>query len=278
MQTVNSLSGGKTSSYIAANYPADYDVFALARIDDVNCKFPDAKIRQYVEDKLQQPFIATAEDDAIIYTMMDLEQHIGRAITWVTGITFDKLIQRKGGYLPNVLTRYCTTEMKMQPIFDWWHKTVGQVIDMRIGFRANEQGRAKRMLAKLVDGIDSYNATFVQHSDGRNKWQQVQWRTVSFPLIDDGIYKDTIEKYWLGKPVRFAAFNNCVGCFHRNPMFLNKMAQDHPNKMQWFADQEQHTGNQFRKDVDYKSIMAYKPQVELFNDDFATCDSGNCGI
>ena len=27
MKTVNSLSGGKTSSYIAANYPADYDVF-----------------------------------------------------------------------------------------------------------------------------------------------------------------------------------------------------------------------------------------------------------
>ena len=46
MKTVNSLSGGKTSSYIAANYPADYNVFSLVRTDDKNCMFPDTKIRQ----------------------------------------------------------------------------------------------------------------------------------------------------------------------------------------------------------------------------------------
>lgn len=48
MKTVNSLSGGKTSSYIAANYPADYNIFALVRIEDKNCKFPDEKIRREV--------------------------------------------------------------------------------------------------------------------------------------------------------------------------------------------------------------------------------------
>ena len=34
MKTVNSLSGGKTSSYIAIHYPADYNVFALVHSDD----------------------------------------------------------------------------------------------------------------------------------------------------------------------------------------------------------------------------------------------------
>ena len=72
MKTMNSLSGGKTSSYIAANYPADYDVFSLVRIEDQNCRFPDEKIRQEVEDRIQAPFIGTAEDDTIIYTMLDL--------------------------------------------------------------------------------------------------------------------------------------------------------------------------------------------------------------
>ncbi len=52
MRTVNSLSGGKTSSYIAVYYPADYNVFSLVRTDDTNCLFPDAKIRQIVSDKL----------------------------------------------------------------------------------------------------------------------------------------------------------------------------------------------------------------------------------
>ena len=96
MKTVNSLSGGKTSAYIAANYPADYNVFALVRIEDEAAKFPDKKIRQIVEDKIQAPFIATAEDDVIIYTMLDLEQHIGQKIDWVTGKTFDEITKRNG--------------------------------------------------------------------------------------------------------------------------------------------------------------------------------------
>jgi len=36
MKTVNSLSGGKTSAYLAAHFPADLDVFALVCIDDHN--------------------------------------------------------------------------------------------------------------------------------------------------------------------------------------------------------------------------------------------------
>ena len=87
MKTVNSLSGGKTSSYIAANYPADYNVFSLVRTDDKRCMFPDNKIRQQVSDRLGTEFIGTLEDDTIIYTMLDLEQYIGQKIDWVTGKT-----------------------------------------------------------------------------------------------------------------------------------------------------------------------------------------------
>ena len=82
--TMNSLSGGKTSSYIAANYPADYNVFSLVRTNDKKCLFPDAKIRQYVSDRIGTEFIGTLEEDAIIYTMLDLEQFIGSKIDWVT--------------------------------------------------------------------------------------------------------------------------------------------------------------------------------------------------
>ena len=97
MKTVNSLSGGKTSSYIAVNYPADYNVFALVRTSDKNCLFPDAKIRQIVSDKIGTEFIGTLEDDLIIYTMLDLEQFLGTKINWVTGKTFDEIIIRKNG-------------------------------------------------------------------------------------------------------------------------------------------------------------------------------------
>jgi len=149
MKTVNSLSGGKTSSYIAANYPADYDVFSLVRIEDENCRFKDEKIRKEVEDRIEAPFIATAEDDTIIYTMLDMEQFIGRPITWLTGPTFEESIKKHGGYLPN--------------------------------------------------------------------------------------------------------------------------------KMQWFADQETDNAT-WRSDCRYSDILKWKKQLQLFDDDFNECDSGNCGI
>ena len=81
-KTVNSLSGGKSSSYIAANYPADYNVFALVRTNDKSCLYPDKKIRQIVSDKISQEFIGTLEQDNIIKIMLDLEQYIGREIIY----------------------------------------------------------------------------------------------------------------------------------------------------------------------------------------------------
>jgi hypothetical protein len=281
MKTVNSLSGGKTSAYIAAHYPADHDVFALVRIEDENCRFKDKKIRREIEDRIQAPFIGTAEEDEIIYTMLDLEQYIGREISWVTGLTFDEVVRTKGGWLPNKLHRYCTTNMKLIPIFEWWYKEIGEPVDMRIGFRANEQRRAKKMIGKKNDnGLLEIKATVSKHPDGRNKWQVFEWQAPSFPLIIDNIYKDTIEEYWKDKPVRFAWMNNCVGCFHRNEILLKKMFQRNPEKMQWFADQEIGRGGKgtWKTGVTYEQIKNYKLQFELFEDDFDECDSGYCGL
>lgn len=282
MKTLNSLSGGKTSSYIAANYPADYDVFSLVRIEDQNCKFPDEKIRREVEDRIQAPFIGTAEDDMIIYTMLDLEQYIGRPITWVTGRTFDQITTRKDKvYLPNKVQRFCTIEMKIEPMFYWWAENIGEPVETRIGFRANEMRRAKNMLDRCnADGLTEFKATFEKLPDGRNKWQNVPYQKPAFPLIEDGLFKDTIEEYWKNKPVRFAWMNNCVGCFHKNPMLLKKMWEKHPNKLEWFAKRERESinGATWRSDITYDEVKAWNAQFELFDDDFNECDSGYCGL
>jgi hypothetical protein len=283
MKTVNSISGGKTSAYIAANYPADYNVFSLVRTEDKSCLFPDKKIRQEVEDRIQKPFLGTLEDDIIIYTMLDLEQFIGQKIEWVSGITFDEVVQTKGGWLPNKLHRYCTTNMKLIPIFEWWHKTLfPDPAEMRIGFRANEESRAKRMMEKRNEnGILEIKATVEKRKDGRNKWEIFEWQVPTFPLISNGVFKDSIELFWQDKPVRFAYMNNCIGCFHRNEILLKKMSELHPNKFEWFAKQERgrenghwrgHTG------ITYDQIKNHHLQIELELTDFTDCDSGYCGL
>ena len=280
MKTVNSISGGKNPAYITAHYPADYNVFALVRTDDKNCMFPDPKIRQKVSDKIGAEFIGTLEDDTIIYTILDLEQYIGRKITWVTGKTFDKTIitTKKGTkYLPNKVARYCTTELKTIPILKWQYEQIKKPVIMRFGYRANENKRAVRMLDKTNDnGFTVVKATFSKKK-GRNVWGYYEYCKPEFPLINDNIYKDTIEKYWQDKPVRFAYMNNCVGCWWRSPLLLKKMSNKYPNKMKWFAEQET-SKSKWRSDVSYKDIISWETQTELFDDDFNDCDSGYCGI
>jgi hypothetical protein len=281
MKTVNSLSGGKTSSYIAANYPADYNVFSLVRTSDKKCMFPDAKIRQQVSDRLGTEFIGTLEEDTIIYTMLDLEQYIGSKIDWVTGKTFDDaIVKTKKGtkFLPNKMARYCTTELKTMPILYWMYDEIKEPVIMRFGYRANETRRAIKMIDKTdEEGYTKVKATFTTLKDGRNSWGEYRYCKPEFPLIDDNIYKDTIEEFWKDKDVRFAYMNNCVGCWWRSPLLLKKMHNKHPEKMQWFADQET-SKSKWRSDVKYSEILKWKTQTELFDDDFNECDSGYCGL
>ena len=213
--------------------------------------------------------------------MLDLEQFIGSKIDWVTGKTFDKITVRNGKrYLPNVTQRFCTTEMKLQPIFDWWKKEINQVVEMRIGFRANEQRRAKTMLEKTNQNGFLEMKAIVGKRKTQNKWSMIEWQKPNFPLIANPTFKDTIENYWQDKRVRFAYMNNCIGCFHRSPVLLKHMSDKHPNKFQWFVDAEKNGYGKrtFKIGMKYKDIRNSLKQTELFDNDFNECDSGYCGL
>ncbi len=103
MKTINSLSGGKTSSYLAYHYPADYNIFSLVRIEDKRCTPKDKKLVQIISDKIQMDFIATAESDLTLKAVLNLEQLIQKEIIWVTGKTFEEVNKKATGGkgLPN---------------------------------------------------------------------------------------------------------------------------------------------------------------------------------
>lgn len=284
MKTFNSISGGKTSAYLEVHYPSDYRAFALVRTDDKRCLFPDPKLRQMVSDRIEMEFIGTLEDDIIINTIFDLEQYTGREIKWVTGKTFDEVINRKSGIpnLPQPMRRFCTAELKVEPLFQYWKSLNIDAWECRFGFRANEMRRAKNTDEKLNKNGYLTHKTIIGKKGNRNKWADIEYQKPVYPLINDGIFKDRIENYWKDKPVRFAWMNNCVGCMHKEPILLKKMMLLHPNKLQWFIDQENKAkvmrGNTWRQDVTYEQISYWNPQYELFEDDFNECDSGYCGL
>lgn len=283
MKTINSLSGGKTSSYIAKHYPADFNIFSLVRVDDKKCLFPDEKVRQMVSDRIGHEFIGTAEEDIIIYTMLDLEQFIGQKIEWISPKSFEEVIALHGKkkYLPNKQQRYCTVDMKVAPIAQWCYENTKLPIEMRIGFRANETRRANNMIERENEnGLQTFKFNIGKHKNGNNKWKEMEYRKVTFPLIGANIRKDVIEEFWKDKPVRFAYMNNCVGCFHRSPLFLKHMSEKAPKQFEWFAKQERDDNYKakWRGDTTYDNIKKFNKQFELFDDDFNECDSGFCGL
>ena len=154
---------------------------------------------------------------------------------------------------------------------------------MQIGYRANETDRANNMLAQTnADGLLTMKLSTEMNltkKGWRNKNTLFAWQRPFFPLIEDGIFKQDISKFWEGKPVRFADYNNCAGCFHRNPLFLAKMFDEQQAKMQWFADQEKgRKRGTWRSDIRYEDLKKWKAQRTLDFAHMPGCWSGFCEV
>lgn len=267
IKTVNSLSGGKTSSYMATHYPADYNVFALIRIEDPRAAPKDKGLVKLVSDKIGQEFIASAEDDRTLQLILDLEQSIGQEILWLTGETFDALIRRRKR-LPNKMWRFCTQEMKMNPIFHWWQNNFIDPIEMRIGYRYDELERAERFTntMRVIVGRTK--------TGNRNRWGDLHWRTGKFPLIDDKILNYHVKQWAVSTGFEFPQDSNCVGCFWKADQQLRKNWEDNPEKMQWFSDQE--SIGTWKKDIKYQNIRRLPLQTEFLFGTGAGCQAGYC--
>ena len=254
MHTINSLSGGKTSSYMAVHYPADYNLFALVTIEDYNCQPKDRQLVQKVSDKIGKEFIATAEDDKTLYAIFDLEQKIGKEIIWLNDLSFDELL-RKRKRLPNKIWRFCTIEMKMMPIFNWWQQNINEKVIMNIGYRYDEMERSSRLSNKIKVVVG-------RTTDGkRNKWGEIEWREARFPLIEDKILHYKVKEWADDSGIIFPNDSNCVGCFWKPHQQLRKNWDENTNKMQWFANQE--VTRRWKLETTYERIKKHPIQSDF---------------
>jgi hypothetical protein len=268
MKKVNSLSGGKTSSYMAKHFKADYNIFSLVRIEDERCKPKDESIVKYVSDKIGTDFIATAESDKTLYVVRDLEQLLGQEIIWVIGETFEQVISRRKA-LPNMMWRFCTTEMKMKPIFEYCRNNIADIVDMQIGFRYDEKERANRE-------NNTFKAIVGQSENGRNKWKDIEWRKTSYPLIDNQVFHFHVGDWAKETGLTFPADSNCVGCFWKPFQQLRKNWEDEPLKMQWFSDMEKKMRRKFKKEMSYEKVKGLGLQADFFFGVGSGCQAGFC--
>jgi len=279
MKTVNSLSGGKTSSYIAMHYPADYELFALVCIDDHNAAGhlkKDKKVIQEVNDRLQKycshenEFVATAEDPKTIYAVLELEQLIGREIIWLRGKGFEQVMDEAKA-VPNIFKRFCTTEMKMRPIFEFLFKYTKLPVEMRIGYRYDEIERKDRFTDTF-----KYVAACKNYGLRRNEWAEIMWRVGSFPLINDKKFHGDIVKFWKDYNIDFPLDSNCQNCFWKDPQQLRKNYDTNPAIMKWAGVQEEIRGYTFKSDISMFNAFKLGLQQEFMFGTGSGCQAGFC--
>ena len=306
MKIVNSLSGGKTSSFMAVHFPADHNLFAVVCLDDPECRVKDPSLLRYAQDKLAAyspewgEFSGTAESDLTLAAMRDLEQIMGQEIVWVRGPSFDTLLAGRQTRLPSWARRYCTADMKIAPIAQWvfmnlaapteaisppkkkevpyGYKNTICNVEMRIGLRADEPNRVWRMREKADAGI--FNFPICQKIDTRRHTnKKMLYRTVRMPLADEGIKNRDVKAYWRGREITFPEVSNCVGCFHKAAPVINAQFAIEPEKMRWFANAEKlgmGTWHDTRVTYDAISRMKFTGRLPLDHDLYSACDTGGC--
>lgn len=303
MVTVNSISGGRTSGYMAMHYQADVNIFACVCIDYPNAAPKDPSVLNYCLEKLNGDFIASAESEKTLKVLMHLEQKLGKQIIWVRGKSFDEIIDN-AGCLPTWARRFCTTDMKIKPIFEYLWPRYG-IVTEHIGFRYDEAHRAYKKdnqvsIFELIDlfgniyeakseikkkkrNIDSFmkDVPISQNVFGsrRNNLQDVLFAQKSYPLIDDRIEKKHIVSYWSQFPeFDFPTQSNCAGCHHKSAVTIHDQFNEEPQIMEWFGLQEQKGKyNTWHDDVvPYftKRDMRFTELLDL--NPSGSCDSGYC--
>jgi hypothetical protein len=281
MVTVNSLSGGKTSSYMAVHYPADVNIFACVCIDDLSCIPKDMTVLTYAKEKLNGDFIASAESEKTLKVMMQLEQKIGQEIIWVRGKSFDEVVLTGGGVLPSWSKRYCTVDMKIKPMTEYLYPRYG-IVKENIGFRYDELQRAyeirkgSKPVLKNKKFFDFEISSSLKSK--RKSWKkQVLVSYKNYPLIWDKIEQRHIQGYWKNhSDFVFPKDSNCQGCHHKSPALIKQNYQLEPNILEWFAKQEEIKGKTWHDDQ-----IPYRKKFEMeFTGEFdfigTSCDMGGC--
>jgi hypothetical protein len=100
-----------------------------------------------------------------------------------------------------------------------------------------------------VVGLRADEASRVQRTVSAEKAEAVGYRSVT-PLFDAGVTKHDVVAFWEGMPFNLnlpsvggaTPLGNCDLCYLKGAKLLRRIAHDHPDRAQWWAEQEQYIG------------------------------------
>ncbi len=278
--TCISFSGGRTSAYMlwrvlqsnGGTLPAD------ARVLFANTGKEDEATLRFVRDCSERWSVAIEwleyREDTPGFAVVDF------ACASRLGEPFEALI-RKRRFLPNSVTRFCTSELKIRVMF----KRIRQLglldgdqgVEQMIGIRADEA----RRVAKMRNG---------KHSESTKIDNLV-------PLADAGITVHDVADFWKAQPFDLelpsvngrTVHGNCDLCFLKPAAQVLSLINEKPARAVWWAAMEAHAkafatrdsgdGWRFRTDrASYAAMLANSiEQADAFGHDNEEALACFCG-
>jgi len=134
------------------------------------------------------------------------------------GEPFERLCIKRN-YLPNVMARFCTAELKVRRIRDHLRSLSMEDWIQCIGIRADEPRRAVKMHGKIDEGHEMY-----------------------LPLYLDGITKEDIYDFWINQDFDLQLPNNngttdwgnCDLCFLKGGKKKMSLIRERPDLADWW--------------------------------------------
>ena len=257
--TCISFSGGRTSAYM------------LWRVLQSNNGLPDgAKVI----------FANTGKEDEATLRFVDrCQKEWGVPITWLeyrggaefsivsfetasrSGEPFEAVIRQRGGYLPNRVARYCSSELKTRTMHRYLKSLGWEDWDTFIGIRADEPKRVAKFRA--------------------NPRPEFKGEEVHMPLAIEGVGAMDVGDFWKSSSfdLELPNFNgktmhgNCDLCYLKPSSQVLSLITEKPERAIWWAKQEAQaeavagTAARFRDDrPSYVQMARYaEQQVDMFD-------------
>ena len=270
--TCISFSGGRTSAYM------------LWRVLQSNGGLPSDAVVCFAN--------TGKEDEATLRFVQACSERWGVRITWVEyqqdapnyrvvdfntasrqGEPFEAII-RKRNYLPNPVTRFCTSELKIRTMHKWlranWESLGWDALDLEwnqmIGIRADEMRRVSKIRAR-------------GHSTETTK------ETMLMPLADAGVTVQDVAAFWAAQPfqLELPTYNgrtlagNCDLCFLKPAQQVQTLIAERPERAVFWVRMEalalalasRPDGAVFRKDrPNYAAMLKFsQEQRDMFDPD-----------
>ena len=243
------------------------------------------------------------EDEATLRFVRDCGDHWGVDIRWLeykasddpsnrwrvvnfetasrNGEPFEAVIRQRN-YLPNPVTRFCTSELKIRVMHKWLRANRSALgwdaanleWDQMIGIRADEQRRVAKIRAR-------------GHSSESTK------EAMLLPLADAGVALSDIDAFWKAQPFRLelptingrTLAGNCDLCFLKSANQVQTLIAEKPERAVWWASMEalalasKPSGAVFRSDrPSYAQMAAFaRDQRDMFdkNEEAIACFCGD---